>query len=103
VGFEPRLSFRCVPGRSGEEHMTCDSDWPSVTAHARSEPGHSGVMRTQHGPWPSALGALGSVREDDDPVLAVDSALGGGRDHRSKHPLASPPPVDAPDATWRVE
>jgi hypothetical protein len=60
-------------------------------------------VRTQHGPWPQELRALGSVREDDDPVLAVNSALDGGRDHRLKHPLASPPPVYAPDATWRVE
>ena len=54
-------------------------------------------------PWPQELRAPRSVREDNDPVLAVDSTLGDGRDHRTKDASASPPSVHAPDATQRVE
>jgi hypothetical protein len=36
-------------------------------------------------------------------MLVVDSALGDGRDNRSQGTPALAPPVDTPDATWRVE
>jgi hypothetical protein len=49
------------------------------------------------------LPCRGSLSEQDDAALIVDTALGDRRCDRSKGPPAAPPPLDPPDATWRVE